>query len=138
MMIALYIVAAVSVLTVLYVLFPVLTGTYWTFRGTRVVTCPDNHASAAVDVDARLAARTAIGGHKRLQVQACSQWPGRRHCRQACLQRIGEASKEGLVHRMLTRWYAGKSCVYCGRPLGEIPRFERKPTLLSPAGKTVA
>ena len=37
----------------------------------------------------------------------------------------------------MTRWYEGKSCVYCGKPLGEVDWIEHKPCLMSPDRRTV-
>jgi hypothetical protein len=35
------------------------------------------------------------------------------------------------MRNILARWYEGKNCVWCGRPIGEIHWTERKPALLT-------
>src|SRR3990170_731940 len=49
--------------------------TWARFRGTRVVVCPENHQTAAVEVDAGQAAVSAVMGSPDLHLQACSRWP---------------------------------------------------------------
>jgi hypothetical protein len=42
-----------------------------------------------------------------------------------------------LVRTLLTRWYAGKACSYCGKRFGEIHWHDHKPALLGLDGRTV-
>jgi hypothetical protein len=112
-------------------------GAYRRFQGTRVVACPETKAPAAVAVDAIHAALTAVLGPPRLRLKRCSRWPERRDCGQECLAQIEAAPQDCLVRTMLTRWYQDKSCVYCGKPLGEIHWLEHKPALMSAERKTV-
>ncbi len=119
----------------LALLLRVVGGAYWRFRGTRVITCPENRQPAAVKVDARHAAATAIGRPPELRLSDCSRWPERKSCGQECLRQI-EAAPEGcLVRNILTRWYQGKACIYCGRPFQEIDWLDNKPALFDPERK---
>lgn len=105
---------------------------YLRSRGTRLITCPENGSAAAVEVDARHAALTAAIGKPSLLLKDCSRWPERRDCGQQCLEQIESHPEDCLVRTILTRWYQGKCCVLCGKFLGEISRYERKPALMSP------
>lgn len=123
-------------LAALYVALRATLGAYLTFRGTRVVTCPETGTPAGVGVDAAHAGMTALCHVPELRVASCSQWPEHRDCGQACLARIASAPGECLMRTMLTDWYAGKSCVLCHRPLGEIRWDDRKPALMSAERRT--
>lgn len=100
------------------------------FRGRRVITCPETQMPAGVSVDARHVAATAFGGAPELRLSDCSRWPERAGCGQQCLSQIEESPENCLVRSILMRWYEGKNCAWCGRPIGEIHLTERKPSLL--------
>jgi hypothetical protein len=107
-------------------------------RGKRLVTCPETHKHAAVEVDAVKAARESFFTSPFLRLSACSRWPEREGCGQECLREIELAPEECLVKTYVTRWYAGKKCVYCGRPIREIDWLGHKPGLLAPDQRTVS
>ena len=109
--------------------------TWLRMRGARVVTCPENHASAGVEVDAAHAAVTAIYKAPDLRLKSCSRWPEKQDCGQECLQQISATPQECLVRNILAHWYAGQSCIYCGTAFGELDWEFRKPGLLGPDGK---
>jgi hypothetical protein len=105
------------------------------YRGRWVIQCPENLHPAGVRVDARHAGVTAIGTGARLRLSTCSRWPERAGCGQQCLSQIEAAPKDCLVDHILTAWYAGKACVWCGLPFGKVDWSAQKPALLS-ADKT--
>ena len=110
---------------------------WWKYRGRRVVTCPENQRPAGVAVNACHAAVTALGKSPELRLSSCSRWPERAGCGQECLSQI-EASPEGcLVRNILTKWYEGKVCAWCGQSFGEIDWAGRKPALLRADGVSV-
>jgi hypothetical protein len=110
---------------------------WWKYRGRRVITCPENQQPAGVVVDARHAAATALGKAPELRLSSCSRWPERAGCGQECLRQV-EASPEGcLVRNILTKWYEGKVCAWCGQPFGEIDWAGRKPALLGADGVSI-
>jgi hypothetical protein len=110
---------------------------FLTFRGTRVVTCPENGHVTAVEVDARRAATTAFRRQPELRLAECSRWPEKAGCGQECLRQIEAAPEDCLVKTMLARWYAGKKCVYCGQPFATVHWHDHKPALLGVDGRTV-
>jgi hypothetical protein len=67
--------------------FPFLTWleTWRVFSGKRVLQCPETGTDADVELDAKLAARTALIGTLRNRVSKCSHWPKRDTCGQQCI-----------------------------------------------------
>jgi hypothetical protein len=110
---------------------------FFSYRGTRVVRCPENLEVAAVAVDARHAAATAFRRQPELRLAACSRWPEKKGCGEECLRQIEAAPEDCLVRTMLVRWYAGKKCVYCGKAFSSIQWHDHKPALLGMDGRTV-
>ena len=76
---------------------------YFKFRGTRLVTCPETHEAAVVEVAARSMGMQAILDEPCLRLRECSRWPMRRGCGQDCLRQI-EARPSDL--RMSAAWRA--------------------------------
>jgi len=64
---------------------------YLRYYGSRLVTCPEDHQTVMVSIDARHAAATGIHGHPDLRLCDCSRWPERCGCDQACLPQAVEA-----------------------------------------------
>ncbi len=100
------------------------------FRGSRVITCPENHAPAGVRVDARHAAATALLKGPELRLTTCSRWPERQGCGQQCLSQIEAAPADCLVRNILINWYKDKACVKCGQSFGDI-EWSHKPAVLT-------
>jgi hypothetical protein len=133
----LYVIGALVILLAIYPALPILAAAWRRYRGTRVITCPETHQPAAVEVDARHAAVTLLlGGASELRLRDCTRWPEKRNCGQECLRQIEATPEDCLVRNMLARWYAGKSCVCCGKELGEIDWLQHRPGLMSPEHKT--
>jgi hypothetical protein len=107
------------------------------FRGARVITCPENMRPAGVHVDERRAALSALTGSPALRLSACSRWPERQGCGQACLQQIEASPESCLVRNILADWYRGKVCARCGLPFGEIRWAVQKSALISNEKKSV-
>jgi hypothetical protein len=108
---------------------------WFEFRAKRLITCPENHRPAGVSLDAW---RAATGwGKPQFRLSACTRWPERAGCGQACLTEIEAAPLDCEVRRILARWYAGKKCASCGQPFGEILWDVRQPALLRSDKKTV-
>jgi hypothetical protein len=134
--IALWLLAGAVAVAALYAVLGPAVAAYRRYRGTRVVTCPETRAPVAIEVDARHAASTAALGTPHLRLTSCSRWPQRQDCGQECLRQVEAAPEDCLVRLLLVKWYAGKSCALCGRPVGEIRWPEHRPALLSPEGRT--
>ena len=109
-----------------------LLGAWLKYRGRMVITCPENQKPAGVSVDARHAAATGLGTEPEFRLSDCSRWPERADCGRQCLSQIAESPENCLVRSILGRWYEGKNCAWCSRPIGEIHLAERKPALLMP------
>src|ERR1041384_2571745 len=77
---------------------------YFSFRGKRLITCPESHKPAAVEVAAGKAARTALLGDPTLRLNQCSRWPERQDCGHECLQQVEPDPENGLVWTMASNW----------------------------------
>jgi hypothetical protein len=127
---------ASAAVAALYIVLRPAAAAYLTFRGTRVVTCPETKAPAAVEVDAKRAALTVGLAEPELRLSHCSRWPERQDCAQECVAQILSAPEDCLVRTIVTEWYRGKSCALCRQPFGEIQWHERQPALIGPERRT--
>jgi hypothetical protein len=101
-------------------------------RGDRLITCPETLTNEAVRVDAGQAAVSTLMGHTELTLASCSRWPERQGCGQECLSQIKSAPDGCLIRTTVAKWYAGKTCAICGRPVGDREWMEHAPALLDP------
>jgi hypothetical protein len=109
---------------------------YLEFRGKRLITCPETQKAAAVDVAAGEAGLGAFLSEPTLRLKECSRWPQRADCGQDCLQQIEANSERCLVWNIVSKWYEGKKCVFCHKPIGPIHHVDHAPALLGPDFKT--
>ena len=106
------------------------------YRQKRLITCPENQHAAGVQLDAWHAALTGMTKPE-FRLSACTRWPERSGCGQECLRQIEAAPLDCEVRRILSHWYAGKKCAFCGLSFGEILWDTRKPALLRSDKRTV-
>lgn len=113
--------------------------TYLQFRGKRLVTCPETHKTAAVELDAKEAAHEAFTGKPRMELKECNRWPDRKDCGQECLDEIAMAPSDCLVRNIVIDWFSNKNCVYCGKNISEVKEWwvDHKPALLTPEKKII-
>ena len=110
---------------------------YFRMRGDRLVSCPENHQTVAVKVDAAHAAISVGRGFEDLRLESCTRWPEKAGCGQECLTQIESSPMDCLVKTQVTRWYSDKTCVLCGKALGAIDWIQHKPALRTPDGTTL-
>jgi hypothetical protein len=110
--------------------------TYFHFRGKRLVTCPETRKAEAVSVAAAEAGLGAFFNEPTLRLKECSRWPERNDCGQDCLQQIEADSQSCLVWNIVSKWYEGKRCVFCRKPMGTLRDWDHAPALLGPDFKT--
>jgi len=134
---ALLVLGGIVVLTIFYVLLPLMLDAYGRFRGKRLVTCPETHHPAAVDLDLKRVALTVATGKGPLRLRQCSRWPERHDCGQECLRQIEAAPQECLIRTIVSRWYEGKACALCGVPLEGVQEWGHGLGLLAPDGMTI-
>ena len=127
--------AAVVAGVVLVCSIPALSA-YVTFRGKRLITCPETHKTAAVDVAAGKAALSAVFGEPTLSLDRCSRWPERQNCGQECLKQVEADPDNCLLWNIVSNWYQGQSCAYCHKPFGPLQHLDHSPALLAPDGTT--
>lgn len=129
---------ALAILAVFVAVRLALAGRTWMrFHGTRLITCPETRRPAAVEVAATDAAIEALRHRPRLHLKECSRWPERADCGQDCLSQIQAAPEGCLIQNIVSRWYAGKKCVYCRKTFGELHWHDHPPALRSPEKTTV-
>lgn len=87
-------------------------------RETRLVTCPENHQPVAVNPAWSL----------KLRLSACTRWPEKAGCDQACLSQIEVEPNDCLLSTVVSKWYEGKTCVLCHRAI------ETPGAVISPEG----
>jgi phage gp46-like protein len=124
-----------------YFLFRAIRGirAYFKLRGARLVTCPENQQTAAVEVDAKQAAREAMSHAPQMRLSECSRWPERKDCGQQCLSQIELAPEDCLVRNIVINWFTDKNCVLCSRSIAEVKEWwvDHQPALLTPDKKMI-
>jgi hypothetical protein len=105
------------------------------YRGSKIVTCPETSRSAIVKIDSVHASLTSIVGLPDIRLEDCTRWPVKQQCGQECLMDLDVAPESCLVSGVLMRWYRDKNCVYCHRPFPELHWVDHRPGLLTPEGK---
>jgi hypothetical protein len=133
------VVIAVLALAVGLLIFRAIPGVraYFEYRGKRLITCPETHKAAAVEVAAAEAAIGAFLSEPTLHLKQCSRWPERQDCDQECLQQIEADPENCLVWNIVSKWYEGKKCVFCHKTFGELRHVDHAPALLDADHKTV-
>lgn len=129
---------AVLFLAVALFVFRVVPGVraYFRFRGQRLITCPESHTSEAVTVAAKEAGLGAFLNEPTLHLDKCSRWPEREACGQECLQQIEADPQNCLVWNIVAKWYEGKKCVFCQKPITPLHHIDHAPALLGPDFQT--
>lgn len=112
---------------------------YLRARGKRLVTCPETHCAAIVELDAKGAALKAFWGGTYLCLQDCSRWPEKEGCAQDCLTQVEALGQGCLVRNVVAGWYQGKTCVYCHKAVDTVAEWTgHMPALQAPDSKTVS
>ncbi len=114
-----------------------LTRAWLRYRGTRVVVCPEQRQTVAIEVDAVHAALSAPQGRPHLRVDSCTRWPEARSCGQECLAQVESAPEACLLLNILGGWYQGKSCAFCDQVFEARHWHDHRPALLAPDGSLV-
>ena len=107
------------------------------YRGKRLVTCPETRKPEAVDVDTIESALGAFLSEPTLHLNRCSRWPERQDCGQECLKQVEADPENCLVWNIVSKWYAGKTCVLCHKPFAPLHQLDHAPALFSPDHKSV-
>jgi len=82
----LIVIAAITVLGLLYVTLPIFMDYFRRYNRKRVVHCPEAGILTEIDIDARRAAFFSLFGKARLKVADCLLWPWKKNCNQRCLK----------------------------------------------------
>jgi hypothetical protein len=87
------------------------------FTRRRVVVCPETRSREKLEIDTRHAFKTLFRNIAELRVGQCARWPARAECDQECLLQID--TEPAILDRTLAKFYAGKDCARCGKPLNK-------------------
>jgi hypothetical protein len=109
---------------------------YFAYRGKRLITCPETNKTEAVEVAAGEVAVGAFLTEPTLRLKDCSRWPERQNCGQDCLQQIEADPENCLIWNIVSKWYEGKSCVFCHKQIGPLHHLDHAPALLGPDFRT--
>jgi len=109
---------------------------YLALRGTRLVTCPDDGRTVAVDLDLKYSAAHSLFGRPHFRLADCTRWPEKAGCGQMCLGDLEAAPHDCLARTIVARWYAGRQCAFCRHTFGDIHWHDHKPALLDASGVT--
>lgn len=132
-----YVVLAILAATGLGIAFRRACKAFVTFRGMRLMACPETGQTAAIELQARRAALTALFKSPGLRVEVCSRWPERAGCDEACVREIEAAPASHRVPVMLAEWCHDRPCVCCGAPLTRVHVGEHVPHLMNTERKIV-
>jgi len=107
-------------------------------RGGMLVTCPETALPAAVRVDARHAALSAlVETQPSLRLSDCSRWESRGRCAEPCLSQVAADGEACRLTTIARKWYAGRTCVYCGKSIWDGELLDHHAALLAPDGSTI-
>ena len=107
-------------------------------RGGMLVTCPETAQPAAVRVDARHAALSVFVGHAAVPSPVRLLALGIARTLRRAVSVAGGGGRRGVPpHDIARQWYAGRRCVYCGKPISDGQTLEHHAALLAPDGSTV-
>jgi len=134
-----YTLIALLVIVAAYVLHRVLVGgrEIRRYSGKMLVTCPETHKTVAVKVATGRVGLAAMIGKERVRLNECTRWPEREDCDQACLSELKADPDQHSVWNIVAKWYAGKTCVYCGRQISELSHLDHPPALIGFDGKII-
>lgn len=105
--------------------------TWFRMRGPRLVICPETHQPEEVLLDAVAGAKWAtVHDQPATLLRSCTRWPERLDCDQACLYQIDSSENGCRVTDLLSDWYRGKDCAFCGDWFEDIPWLDNKPAFL--------
>lgn len=124
--------------TVLAVYFGIAFATWRRIRSTRVVTCPETHRVAAVNVDVGHAAVAAVLEKADLKLATCSRWPEHAGCDQACAAQIVAAPDETRARTIAGHFFEGARCAICQTWIQPIHTATLQPGLLDRVTHDVA
>jgi hypothetical protein len=105
--------------------------TYIVFRGMRIMACPETGQMVEIELKLWRAAMRGLLRRPVLRVGACSRWPERAGCDEACVRQIEAAPGSHRVPVILAEWCLGRPCVCCGAPLRPLHVGQHQPHLMS-------
>ena len=81
----LLLIAGIFAIGLVFVFAPVFIDAYQKYRYRKVITCPETHGLAEVNLNTGLAALGTAVGRPVMRVRSCSLWPQRKGCDEKCV-----------------------------------------------------
>jgi hypothetical protein len=107
----------------------------WRFHGQMLVTCPESQSAVSVRVATFRAAAGEFVNRPHLELSDCSRWPEMAGCGQDCVRQIEENPGEHRVWNIAAKWFAGKKCVLCRKPIEPVSHLDHAPALMKMVGR---
>jgi len=126
-----YLVIALLVIAAAFLTRRLLAATHaWKFHGLMLVTCPEDHKPAAVKVATARAAVQEFANRGHLELSDCSRFHGKPTCDQDCLREVEENPDEHRVWNIASKWFEGKVCAFCHKPIEAVSHIDHAPALM--------
>src|SRR5579883_3200835 len=125
-----YVVLAILAAAVLGIAVRRFVKSFVTFRGVRVLACPENRQPAAVALDGWRAAVTGAFGSPALRVRECSRWRNEARCARVCIADIQNATPGAPGFVSPPRAFTHPQC-----RASERARYSRAPSIQSYRGR---
>jgi hypothetical protein len=131
-----YLLVALAAIVVVFLFRRLIASTYaWKFRGRLLVTCPENQRPAVVRMSALRAALGEFVNRSHLEVSDCSRWPEQGHCPQECVCQIERNPDEHRLWNVAAKWFDGKECAICHKPIERLSHMDHSPAVMNPASR---
>jgi hypothetical protein len=111
--------------------------TWLRLRGNRVVTCPETDKPVTVTVDLPHAVTSAIWERADIRLTSCTRWPERQDCDQPCCSQIEAQPDATAPNNMTARFFTGKRCAMCQRPIDPPAAMTLQPGFMDPITRRV-
>lgn len=127
----------VVIVAALLVGFVLVIGTIY-FRGNarRVVRCPDTGGIAQVETGTLNEVLSFFFPRKRYRIERCTRWPEQSGCVESCLSQVEAAPQDCKLRTIVRKWYEGRSCTLCQKPIVISGVFEGCCAVMAPDGST--
>jgi hypothetical protein len=102
----------------------------------RVVRCPDTGGIAQVETGTLNEVLNSLFRRNRFRVEKCTRWPEQSGCAETCLSQIEAAPVDCRLRTIVRKWYDGRSCSLCHKPIVVSGVLEGSCAVMDPDGRT--
>lgn len=138
MYLSLYLLGAAALVVVAYLIGAAIVRRYHRYEGGMALTCPENHEAVTVELNPKRALAGELAGIDDLALRACTRWPERAGCDEACLEQVGSDPHALLARVRIAQWFEHRSCAVCGRDFKRVEEQDHQPAFIDRDGALVA